>query len=315
LKRSRWVALTSVAVALVLLGSCGGGTKIPEFNATPTVSGLFPSNITAGSDSFIMTVSGTGFQSNSQGVTFVYWNGSARSTNFDNATGELAVQILASDVANANGNMITVTAANPTPGGGMSITGQEFTVVPPQAGLTIASLAPTNMKAGQPAFSLTVNGTGFATNDIVTWNGSPRTTTIMPMNTTVATANITADDILTAGSASVAVSTPGQLIATPSLSFAITGPDNPAPKASSLSPSSMAHGGGDFQMRVDGSGFTATSFVTWNGGFRATAFISSSQLVALISAADIAATGSANVGVTNPPPGGGSSSTETFTIN
>ncbi len=315
MKRSRWVAFTTVAVALVLFGSCGGGSKIPEFNATPTVTALFPSNITAGSDGFIMAVSGTGFQSNSKGVTFVYWNGSPRSTNFDNSTGELAVQIFASDVANANGNTITVTAANPIPGGGMSITGQPFTIVQPQAGLTIASLDPGNMKAGQPAFSITVNGTGFATNDVVTWNGSPRVTTIAAMNTTAAMADITADDILTAGSASVAVSTPGQLIATPSLGFAITGPDNPVPVASSLSPSSVAHGGGDFQMRVSGSGFTATSFVVWNGSFRATAFISSSQLVALIPAADIANTGSANVAVTSPAPGGGTSSTVTFTIN
>jgi hypothetical protein len=314
LKRSRWVAFTSVAVSLLLLGSCGGGSKIPQFNATPTVTGLFPSNITAGSDAFIMSVSGTGFQSNSQGVTFVYWNGSPRSTSFDAATGDLAVQIFASDVANANGNAINVTAANPTPGGGMSITGKQFTIVQPQAGLTIASLDPTSAKAGDKEFTLTVNGTGFATNDVVTWNGTQRMTTIMPMNTTVATAEISATDIATAGSASVAVSTPGQFVATPSLSFAITGSDNPVPAASSLSPSSMASGGGDFQMRINGSGFTRTSFVLWEGSFRATAFISASQLVALIPAADIAASGTANVSVTNPAPGGGTSSTVPFTI-
>jgi hypothetical protein len=315
LKGSRWVALMSVAVALVLLGSCGGGSKIPQFNATPTVSGLFPSNITAGSDGFTMSVSGTGFQSNSQGVTFAYWNGSPRSTTVNLATGELQVQIFASDVALAAGNTVTVTAANPTPGGGMSISGRPFTIVQPQAGLTIASLDPATAKAGDKAFTLTVNGTGFATNDIVTWNGSQRTTTIAPMNTTVATADITAPDIATAGPASVAVSTPGQVVATPSLNFAITGSDNPVPAASSLSPSSAAHGGGDFQMRISGSGFTRTSFVVWNGGFRATAFISSSQLIALIPAADIAAAGSATVAVTNPAPGGGTSSTVPFTVN
>ena len=102
MKRSRWVALTSVGVALVLLGSCGGGQKIPEFNATPTVTGFFPSNITAGSQGFTMVVTGTGFQSNSQGVTFVNWNGSPRSTTFDDTTGDLLVQIFASDVATAN---------------------------------------------------------------------------------------------------------------------------------------------------------------------------------------------------------------------
>ncbi len=65
MKRSRWVAFMSVAVAMLLLGC--GGTSIPEFNPTPTVTGFFPSNVTAGSQGFTMFVTGTGFQSNSKG--------------------------------------------------------------------------------------------------------------------------------------------------------------------------------------------------------------------------------------------------------
>jgi hypothetical protein len=316
LKRSRWVASTSVAVTLMLLGSCGGGQKIPQFNATPTVSGFFPSNITAGSQGFTMVVSGTGFQSNSQGVTFVNWNGSPRSTTFNDATGELSVQIFASDVATAN--TVGITATNPEPGGGTSPVNPPtdiFTIVQPQAGLTIASLDPTSATAGGADFSLTVNGTGFATTDVVLWNGSPRVTTIAPMNTTVATAAITSNDIATIGTAGVAVSLPNQVVATPSLSFPITGPSNPTPSLSSLSPSSAAHGGGDFEMRLNGSGFGPNAFVEWNGGFIATAFISSSQLVAYIPAAEIATMGSATVTVTNPAPGGGTSSPTMFTIN
>jgi trimeric autotransporter adhesin len=315
LKRSRWVAFTSVAVTLVLLGSCGG-QKIPEFNATPTVSSFFPSNITAGSQGFTMAVSGTGFQSNSKGVTFVNWNGSPRSTTFNDATGELSVQIFASDVATANS--VSITATNPVPGGGTSQVippGDIFTIVQPQAGLTIASLDPANATAGGAAFAITVDGTGFATNDVVTWNGSQRVTTIAPMNTTVATAQITADDIATAGTASVAVSTPNQVVATPSLGFAITGPNNSTPSVSSLSPNSATHGGGDFEMKVNGSGFGPNAFVEWNGSFIATALISASQLVAYIPAAETATMGTATVTVTNPAPGGGTSSNIMFTIN
>jgi hypothetical protein len=315
LKRSRWVAFMSVAFGLLLLASCNGGQKIPPFNATPTVSGFFPSNVTAGSQGFTLVVSGTGFMSNSQGVTFINWNGSPRSTTFNDATGELSVQIFASDVAAAN--TIGITATNPIPGGGTSqVTPPTdiFTIVPPQAGLTIASLDPTSMNAGGAAFTLTVNGTGFATSDVVTWNGSQRVTTIAPMNTTVATAQITGDDIATAGTASVAVSTPNQVVATPSLSFAITGANNSTPSLSSLSPSSTAHGGGDFEMRLNGSGFGPNATVEWNGGFIATAFISSSQLVAYIPAAEVANMGSATVTVINPAPGGGTSSPTMFTI-
>jgi hypothetical protein len=315
LKRSRWVAFTLVAVALVLLGSCGG-QKIPPFNATPTVTGFFPSNITAGSQGFTMFVTGTGFQSNSQWVTFVNWNGSPRSTSFDDTTGQLEVQIFASDVATANS--IGITATNPAPGGGTSPVnppGDIFTVVQPQAGLTIASLDPASAAVGGPDFTITVNGTGFTTSDVVLWNGSPRVTTIMPMNTTVATATITRDDIATVGTASVAVSLPNQVVATPSLGFPVTGPNNSSPTLSSLSPSSATHGGGDFEMRLNGSGFGANASVEWNGAFVATAFISSSQLVAYIPAALFATTGSVPVTVTNPAPGGGTSSSVMFTVN
>jgi hypothetical protein len=87
------------------------------------------------------------------------------------------------------------------------------------------------------------------------------------------------------------------------------------PGISSLSPSSTAHGGIDFEMRINGSGFAPTSFVEFNGAFCATAFVSNSQLVAYVQAANIATAGNATVLVTNPPPGGGNSSQEKFTIN
>jgi IPT/TIG domain len=314
LKRSRWVALTSVVVSLVLLGSCGS-KNIPPFNATPIVTGLFPSNITAGSEGFTLQVVGTGFQSNSNGVTFVNWNGSPRSTSFDITTGQLSVQIFASDITTAN--PIFVSATNPGPGGGTSVPNlrSTFTIVQPMAGLTIAPpLDPASVKAGSGDFTITVNGTGFGVNDVITWNGTPRITTIAPMVPTVATAQILREDIANVGFASVAVAAPDQVTATPSLSFPITGVDNPMPNLSSLSPSSAAHGGGFFEMRLNGSGFVPTSTVLWNGSFRATAYLTSSQLVALIPAADISAAGSATVSVMNPAPGGGTSSTTMFTI-
>jgi hypothetical protein len=311
LKRSRSVALLSIVAGILLLGSCGG-QKQPAFNATPTVTGLFPSVITAGSDGFVMAVTGTGFMSGSTGVTFVDWNGSPRSTSFNANTGQLTVQIFASDVATPNGG-ITVTATNPGPGGGTSLTGPTFTVEPTHPGFTITSLDPPNANAGGNAFTLTVNGTGFTTGDIINWNGTELLTTVT--SPTQATAPVTADLLATAGSASVGVSTSDQTVATQSTTFTITGKNNPSPTVSSLSPSSATHGGGDFQMRVAGSGFAPNAFVLWNGSFRATAFMSSSQLVVLISAADIAAMGNATVAITNPAPGGGTSPSLMFTIN
>ena len=308
MRRWRSVALTSLVAGILLFGGCGGNK--PTFNATPIVSGLFPSVITAGSDGFQMAVTGTGFISGSMGVTFVDWNGSPRSSSFNENTGQLTVQVFATDVASPNS--VTVTATNPGPGGGTSITGQTFTIEPVQPGFAITSLDPASAKAGGNAFSLTVNGTEFAAGDIINWNGTEQITTVTPPNQV--SAQISQDLIATAGTASVNVSTADPTVATVSTTFTITGPNSSTPSISSLSPSSTAHGGDDFELRINGSGFAPNAFVVWNGGFRATAFITSSQLVAYIQAADIANAGNATVAVTNPPPGGGTSSNEMFTI-
>jgi len=313
LKRSRWAALTSIAGMVVLLGSCGGH-KEPPFPPTPAITNLFPSNITAGSDGFVMFVQGSGFMSSSKGVSFAYWNGSPRSTTFDQVANQLVVQITQADVA-APGS-VNVTVVNPGPGGISN--SLSFVVEPLHAGLTLdqpTPLSPSNASAGGANFTLTVNGTGFAQGDSVTWNGAERTTTIAAMSTTVATAQITKDDIATAGTASVAVVTSNPVVGTPSTTFTITGPNNPSPNISSLSPSTVAAGSTDLQMVVKGSGFVSASVIQWNGFPRATAFVSSSQLVALIPASDLAVGATPDVSVTNPAPGGGTSSNLPFTIN
>ena len=74
-----------------------------------------------------------------------------------------------------------------------------------------------------------------------------------------------------------------------------------------LVPDATAPGGADFTLTVSGTGFVSGSVVSWNGSPRATTFVSSSQLRAVISAADIAKAGTASVTVVNPAPGGGTS--------
>jgi hypothetical protein len=302
LKRSRSVALLSVVACVILFGSCGGGNN-PKFNATPTVTGLFPSVITAGSDGFTLAVTGTGFISDSTGTTVVDWNGSPRSTSLNTTTGQLSVQILQSDVASPTA--VIVTATNPAPGGGTSINGATFTIEPFHPGFTLTSLDPSSANAGGDAFKLTANGTGFATGDVITWNGTQLITTIPPMQSTQATAQVSADLIAAEGTASVSVATSDPTVATTSTTFTINGKNAAAiPSISSLSSPISAHGGGDFQMRVIGSGFAWNAVVLWNGSRRATSFISPSELLVLIPALDIAEAGNATVAVSNPTPGG-----------
>ena len=90
--------------------------------------------------------------------------------------------------------------------------------------------------------------------------------------------------------------------------------NNPVPQIAALSPSTVAGGGAAFTLTVSGTNFISSSAVRWNGSDRPTTFVSSTQLTAAIPASDIAASGSAEVTVFNPAPGGGASSAMTFTI-
>ncbi len=295
-----------------MFGGCGGGSSLTTTNATPVPQSAIPSNITAGSDSFTVFLTGTGFVSSSEGVTFAYWNGAPRSTTFNLTTNQLAVQIPASDVVAAGvGNL---TLVNPPPGGGPSQTGLDFTIVAAQpGGRTINSFSPTSANAGDKAFTLTVNGDNFTVNDVVTWNGSVRPTTFM--SSAQVSAQIMETDVAVSGSASVAVNAPGLLIASPSVNFPIAGANNASPSISSLSPSSTSAGGEDLQILVKGSGFATSSVVELDNTPLATSYLSGSQLVAVIPAADTAAKGTSQVAVTTPAPGGGLSKTLMFTVN
>lgn len=64
----------------------------------------------------------------------------------------------------------------------------------------------------------------------------------------------------------------------------------------------------------NGTGFVPASVVRWNATDRPTTFISSTELQAAIPASDIGVSGSAQVTVFNPAPGGGASNAQTFTI-
>lgn len=310
LKRSWWGALALVTGIAVVLGGCGG-SNTPVNNATPAITNLFPSNVTAGSQGFTLAITGTGLISSTKGVTFAYWNGSPRSTTFNLVTNQLEVTIPTSDLAIPGAPQVTLW--NPPPGGGLSLVAATFTIAPVANGApTITSFSPLSAKAGGADFTLTINGTNFAAGDVIAWNGVPLVTTI---SGGMATATIPAINIAAVGTGSVTVSTPGLVVAAPSIAFPITGPDNPSPTVSSLSPSSVTAGGPDFEIVASGSGFNSSSVAESNAIPLATAFVSGSKLVILIPAEDTASSGMIQITVTNPAPGGGTSSQVTFTVN
>src|SRR5580700_964417 len=82
---------------------------------------------------------------------------------------------------------------------------------------------------------------------------------------------------------------------------------NPTPAIATISPNTTVAGGAAFTLTIYGTNFVAASTVNFGGSAPATTFVSSTQLTAAIPAASIASTGTPAVTVTNPGPGGGTS--------
>jgi subtilisin family serine protease len=271
----------------------------------PTLTSLSPPSATAGGPAFTLTVNGASFNASS----VVRWNGSNRTTAFVSAT-QLTASIAASDIATAGTAQVTV--FTPAPGGGTSGALGFLVGTPP-----VMTISATSVPAGSGVTVTLTNGLGGATDWMTfapvgaantsylayTYVGSgvtTRTWTIMPSTPGTYEFRL----FLNNGYTRAATSAP----------VTVTPASAPVPVVTSLSPAGALAGSGPFSLTVNGSGFTSASVVNWNLSPRATTFLSSTQLRAQITGADVAAVGTAQVSVTTPPPGGGTSGSLAFAI-
>ena len=194
------VASAGTAQVTVFNPTPGGGASnvllLTINNPAPSLSALSPGSVTAGSSAFKLTITGTNFVTGS----VIQWNGSSRLSTFVSST-QLTASISASDVASAGAAQITV--FSPTPGGGTS-NALTLPINNPTPGL--GSLSPSRATPGDVAFTLTVTGTNFVRGSIVQWGGAARTTSFG--SATRLTAAIPASDIVSGGTAQVAVFSP-----------------------------------------------------------------------------------------------------------
>ncbi len=304
------IASAGVYTVTVYTPAPGGGeSNVLNFtviapNALPVLDSLSPNSAVAGDPGFTLTVNGTGFIDGS----VVRWNGVATDTTYLGPT-QLSASISAADIASAG--VYTVTVYTPAPGGGESNV-LNFTVIAPNPLPVLGNLSSNSAVAGDPGFTLTVNGTDFIDGSVVRWNGAARTTTFI--KSTQLSATINAADIAMPGVFTVTVYTPapGGGVSN-ELDFTVIAP-NPEPVLYNLTPTSTVAGGVDFTLLLTGKDFVDGSEVRWNGTARTTTFINSTQLSATISAADIATPGVYTVTVYTPAPGGGVSNELDFTV-
>lgn len=283
----------------------GGGTSnaitVAIDNPAPVLAALNPNPALAGTGAFTLMVTGSNFVSTS----VVQWNATPRATTFVSST-SLQAAITAADVSSTGSALISV--VNPAPAGGTS-NALTLPIVNPVP--IVTSLNPGSVIVGSAAFPLTVNGSDFVPSSIVQWNGTPRATTFV--SSTSLQAAITAADIAATGIESIAVITPTPGGGTSAaVDFMV---DNPLPVVTSLNPGALLAGSPAFTLTLNGSGFVSASVVQWNGSPRPTTFVSSTQLRADIPALDVAASGTANVTVFSPTPGGGTSTVVPFLIS
>jgi hypothetical protein len=152
------IATAGSASVTVFNPTPGGGTSnslsfsiTAAGNPVPAVESLAPNTVTVGGTDFTLTVNGTGFIASS----VVRVNGSDRTTTFV-SNAQLQATVTSADIGTAG--TANVTVFNPTPGGGESNIAV-LNINNPSP--TITTLTPSSATAGGPAFTLTVDGTGF----------------------------------------------------------------------------------------------------------------------------------------------------------
>jgi hypothetical protein len=175
-------------------GGNGGGNNGNNNNPVPSIASLSPTSAAQNGSAFALTVTGSGFISSSQ----VQWKGAALSTTYQSAS-SLTAQVPAGNLS-AMGSF-DVTVVNASPGGGTS-NSTAFTVGNPIP--VLASISPTTIPAGSPAFTLTATGSNFVTGSVIEWNGTALTTTFV--GSTQLTAQVPASDVVSsAAGATVSV--------------------------------------------------------------------------------------------------------------
>ena len=298
------ISQPGTATVTVYTAGPGGGTSSPKTftigSPVAITTGLSPNTALAGGAGFTLTVNGSRFISTSK----VLWNTVEKTTRFI-SNSQLTATIPSSDLSLAG--TVTVTVLNPDNGDELS-NAQTFTISNPVP--AIASLNPTQARVSETPLIVTVNGNNFVSNSRVRWKGFDRPATYV--SSTRLTMEVPPSDLIATGSANVTVfnPTPGGGNSN-AISYTIA---NALPLISSLSPSSALAGAGAFTLTVNGNYFLNTSKVRWNGADRTTTFVNTRQLLASVTAADVASVGTANITVINTTADGPSAATS-FPIN
>ncbi len=162
----------------------------------------------------------------------------------------------------------------------------------------ISAIDPYTATVNSAAFTLSIEGSGFADGTLVLWNGAAVPSTVVDdghITTTVGT-----DQLTQAGTILISVRSPAPgNFESNKVSFEI---EALPPAITSLSPTSLPAGSPTTTLTVNGSHFAGDAQVLWNGAPLATQFVNPNQLKVQIAASLLAFGQTAGVAVRNQSP-------------
>jgi trimeric autotransporter adhesin len=218
----------------------------------------------------------------------------------------------ATDTPDAAADTAVATPPPPTDaGGGVEPDAAQAPETSGEAPLpTLSRIAPSSATAGSAGPALVVYGGGFVAASVVQVDGAPLPTTFVSdteLHTTIPSAKL-----LKAGTFKVAVGTapPGGGLSAEA-TFTV---DNPTPQLTQIAPQSVGLGAPATALTVMGGQFVSGATIAFDGNALPTTYTSLTSLAATIPANLLQASGNHAVVVTNPAPGGGTSTSIAFVV-
>lgn len=296
-------------------------------NPVPSISSITPSTAPINTPGLTLEVVGSNFVENS----IILFNGepisssglasSASQTFKSNFDDDLRIYTKLSIVIPYNylnhQETYNVTVFNPGPGGGTS-NAFNFIVLAPVSPV-INSINPSSTMVGK-GVDLTINGSGFINGAYAVFYlppNTPNVSNVLDSNTTSQYnmyADLPGSYLTTPGTYKIYVRNGAGGATSNEVNFVVLAPPSlVVPTITSITPSSTMVGSSP-AITIQGTGFTPTSVIRWNGGDIPTTYVSPTQLISPAPSSPFVALGTFNVTVFNPGPGGGTSNAKPFTV-
>jgi hypothetical protein len=286
---------TAGEVRLRVVNPDGGAS--PEFTAEVqerfAIEGINPQTVFAGSDAFLLTVTGSGFKTGAA----ILLNGSQAPVTGYSSSHSLSARVEAPMLKGPG----SVRVAVRNPDGALT---QELRLIVEDTRPTITELIPSSAVAGSQPLTLTIMGRKFSPGASVSWGLYSLTTKFV--DSTTLTATVPAAFLAAPSETGIAAVNPNGEGSSPAIftvrNFVVTG----------ILPSSVRAGSSDFTLTVTGEGFLGGSVLQWNSTRLVTTWRDERRLEAIVPAALIASPGAAAVSVL--PAAGQASNAITFSI-